>query len=187
MWHTLSFSFKFFFFWPHCTACGILVPQPEMEPLLPAVDMQSSNHQTTREFPIIIILQIRKQGPEWLSNLLKVRVGKWQRQTSKPIAVISRSPPSLEALYISTSFWDGVSGSHTGRNVLNTTMIQPLVAQTVKSPPATQESQVWSLGWEERSPEEGKWLPTLVSSPGEFHGRSLAGYSPWGHKESDSD
>ena len=31
-----------------------------------------------------------------------------------------------------------------------------------------------------------KWLPTLVFLPGESHGqRSLAGYSPWGLKESD--
>ena len=29
--------------------------------------------------------------------------------------------------------------------------------------------------------------PTPVFSPGESHGqRSLAGYSPWGHKESDT-
>ena len=32
-----------------------------------------------------------------------------------------------------------------------------------------------------------KWQPTPVFLPGEFHGqRSLAGYSPWGHKESDT-
>ena len=31
-----------------------------------------------------------------------------------------------------------------------------------------------------------KWQPTPVFLPGEFHGqRSLVGYSPWGHKESD--
>jgi len=31
-----------------------------------------------------------------------------------------------------------------------------------------------------------KWQPTLVLLPGKFHGwRSLVGYSPWGHKESD--
>ena len=31
-----------------------------------------------------------------------------------------------------------------------------------------------------------KWHPTPVFLPGEAHGqRSLAGYSPWGHKESD--
>ena len=31
-----------------------------------------------------------------------------------------------------------------------------------------------------------EWLPTPVFLPREFPGqRSLAGYSPWGHKESD--
>ena len=35
--------------------------------------------------------------------------------------------------------------------------------------------------------EYRKWQPTLVFLPGEFHGqRSLAGYSPWGCKESDT-
>ena len=32
-----------------------------------------------------------------------------------------------------------------------------------------------------------KWLPTPVFLPGEFYGqRSLMGYSPWDHKESDT-
>jgi len=31
-----------------------------------------------------------------------------------------------------------------------------------------------------------KWQPTPIFLPGKFHGqRSLAGYSPWGHKELD--
>ena len=35
-------------------------------------------------------------------------------------------------------------------------------------------------------PWKREWLPTPVFWPGEFHGqRSLAGYSPWGHRESD--
>ena len=35
-------------------------------------------------------------------------------------------------------------------------------------------------------PQRRAWQPTLVLLPGESHGqRSLAGYSPWGHKESD--
>ena len=38
-----------------------------------------------------------------------------------------------------------------------------------------------------RSPWWRKWQPTLVFLSGEFHGqRSLAGYSPSGHKESDT-
>ena len=37
-----------------------------------------------------------------------------------------------------------------------------------------------------RFPWGRKWQPTLVFLPGESHGqRSWAGYSPWGHKESD--
>ena len=40
--------------------------------------------------------------------------------------------------------------------------------------------------WVRKIPWRREWQPTLVFLPGEFHGqRSLAGYSPWGHKESD--
>ena len=38
-------------FLPHCTACGILVPQPRIEPMPPAVEAQSLNHWTAREVP----------------------------------------------------------------------------------------------------------------------------------------
>ena len=59
-----------------------------------------------------------------------------------------------------------------------------LVTQTVKNMPAVQETQfdplVGKITWKE------DWQSTPVFLPGEFHGqRSLAGYSPWGHKESD--
>ena len=38
-----------------------------------------------------------------------------------------------------------------------------------------------------RSPGEGNGQPTPVFLPGKSHGlRSLAGYSPWGRKESDT-
>jgi len=59
----------------------------------------------------------------------------------------------------------------------------------VKNLPAMKETQVRSLGWEDgngRREWRKEWLPTPVFSPEEFYGqRSLAGYSPWGHKESD--
>ena len=48
-----------------------------------------------------------------------------------------------------------------------------------------QETQVRSLGQEETW--RRKWQPTSVFLPGESHGqRSLADYSPCGHKESDT-
>ena len=41
--------------------------------------------------------------------------------------------------------------------------------------------------WVEKIPWRGKWQPTPVFLPGKSHGqRSLAGYSPWGCKESDT-
>ena len=42
-----------------------------------------------------------------------------------------------------------------------------------------------ALGWEDSC--RMKWQPTPVFLPGESHGqRSLVGYRPWGHKESDT-
>ena len=60
-----------------------------------------------------------------------------------------------------------------------------LVAQMVKNLPAMWETQIRSLGWED--PWRRQWQPAPIFVPGEFHGqRSLAGYSPWGRKESDA-
>ena len=47
------------------------------------------------------------------------------------------------------------------------------------------ETQVRFLGWED--PWRRKWQSTPARLPGKSHGqRSLIGYSPWGHKESDT-
>ena len=59
-----------------------------------------------------------------------------------------------------------------------------LVALTGKNLPAVQETWVWSLGW--KIPWRREWQPAPVLLPGEFHGqRSLVGYNPCGHRESD--
>ena len=56
-----------------------------------------------------------------------------------------------------------------------------LVTQLVKNLPTMQETQVQSLGW--KDPRRRKQQPTPVFLPGEPHEqRTLAGYSPWGHK-----
>ena len=48
-----------------------------------------------------------------------------------------------------------------------------------------QETWVWSQGWED--PLETETATHSSIWPGEFHGRrNLAGYSPWGRKESDT-
>ena len=59
------------------------------------------------------------------------------------------------------------------------------VAQMVKNPPAMRETWVQSLG--RKDPLEKEMAPAPIFLPGELHRqRSLAGYSPWGHKESDT-
>ena len=60
-----------------------------------------------------------------------------------------------------------------------------LAAQKVRNLSAMQET--WFDPWVWKIPWRRKWLPTPVFLPGEFQGRgNLAGYSPWGHKESDT-
>ena len=45
------------------------------------------------------------------------------------------------------------------------------------------DSAIKSLLWVGRISWRRKWQPTPVFLPGESHGkRSLAGYSPWGHR-----
>ena len=58
------------------------------------------------------------------------------------------------------------------------------MAQRLKRLPPMRDTWVRSLGQED--PLEKEMEPTPVFLPGESHGqKSLAGYSPRGHKESD--
>ena len=59
------------------------------------------------------------------------------------------------------------------------------MAQKVKNLPTMPGS---GLGpWVGKIPWRRKWQPLPAFVPRELHGqRSLAGYSPWGHKESDT-
>ena len=61
------------------------------------------------------------------------------------------------------------------------------MAQWVKNPPAmqeTQETRIQSLDLEDPLEEEMATPPVFL--PEKSYGqRSLMGYSPWGHKESD--
>ena len=62
-----------------------------------------------------------------------------------------------------------------------------LVAQMVKNKICLQYRRPRFDPWVEKIPWKREWLPTAVFLPGESHGQwSLAGYSPQGHKESDS-
>ena len=58
------------------------------------------------------------------------------------------------------------------------------MARMVKNLPAMQKTWVQSLGWEDPLEEGNPLQYSCLENP---HGqRSLVGYSPWGHKESDT-
>ena len=59
------------------------------------------------------------------------------------------------------------------------------MAQMAKNPSAS--GRPGFNPWVGKIPWRREWLPTPVFWPGELHGqRSLEGYSPWSHKESDT-
>ena len=59
-----------------------------------------------------------------------------------------------------------------------------MVTQMVQNLPAMQETQVRSLGWEDPLEKEMATHSSILAW--RTHGqRSLAGHSPWGHKELD--
>ena len=52
---TPSHYYFFFTFWPCCVACGILVPQPGIEPTSLALGAWSLSRRTTREFALLFL------------------------------------------------------------------------------------------------------------------------------------
>ena len=62
------------------------------------------------------------------------------------------------------------------------------VALVVKNPPANARDTSQEFDpWVGKVPWRKVWQPSPVFLPGESNGqRSLMGYSPWGHKESDT-
>ena len=59
-----------------------------------------------------------------------------------------------------------------------------LVAQTVKNPPAMRETWVRSVGWEGPLEEGMATHSSILAWRIPTDKRNLAGYSPWGRKES---
>ena len=63
--------------------CGILVPQPGIEPIPPAVNMWSLNHRTTREVPPASLLKfffIEKNNLFSNSNQLSLNIHSFSRE-----------------------------------------------------------------------------------------------------------
>ena len=61
----------------------------------------------------------------------------------------------------------------------------PVTSQVLLTTAMHQHLQMISIGVNKHKTRRRQWQPTPVLLPGKSHGRrSLIGYSPWGHKES---
>ena len=85
-----------------------------------------------------------------------------------------------------TGYWPQIAEVHLkGMTAISPDFASSLVAQTVKHLPEIRETWVWFLGWE--VPLEKEMATHSNTLAGKSHGqRSLVGYGPWGHKESDT-
>ena len=92
-----------------------------------------------------------------------------------------------ECCWISEAPGDDKSSTHWRKNLwsyLNQGFGASLVTQMVKNPPTMQETQVWSLGWEDPLEKRMATHSGILAWRIPWQ-RSLAGYSPRGRKESD--
>ena len=104
-----------------------------------------------------------------------------QQNTSLRFWQLVKNPPAMWETWVQSLGWEDAQeegiATHSNR--------ASLVSQKVKNLPAIWEIRVES--WVGKIHWRREWLSTPVFWPGEFHGqRSLAGYSPWGCKELDT-
>ena len=53
--HNFLKGFTYLFIFSPCTACGVLVLQPGITPVTPALEAQSTDQWTSREVPAFLI------------------------------------------------------------------------------------------------------------------------------------
>ena len=143
----------FFFFWPRCRACGILVPRPGIEPVPPAVEAQGLNHWTARKFPRISkerystertnydSMRLHKAGPEHFDS------GNWKRWCfcsesmwlSQGSALCSRGSLRIFIfLCVSSHLWKDTNPAHwisQGESGFRWLKSQLTLAQSIKASP----------------------------------------------------
>ena len=95
--------------------------------------------------------------------------------------VWKKSPLNFKPVLFPTHLLDFDQGASGRKSQMLPLGLSFLIAQLVKNLPEKQEMWVHFLGRED--PLEREMAISQVFLPGESYGqRSLAGYSPWGHK-----
>ena len=131
IWIILFFFLIYFlFFTPRHVACGILAPRPGIEPVPPAVEVQSPNHWTTWEFPGLFFFFFgRKECYRFLFSFIEQVLISHQFYTHQCIHVnpnhrihhtTTLAPPQLPPLGVHTFvlyICVSISGLKTGSSV----------------------------------------------------------------------
>ena len=91
---SLSLNFNPFIFWLHRMPCRIVIPQPGIKPMPPAVDMWSLIHWATREVSACSPLEVWQlgSGPHCFTKMLQVT---WGPSTTRSKPFPQAHPPWL--------------------------------------------------------------------------------------------
>ena len=109
-----------------------------------------------------------------------------QEKKTTNILVNSQKSPAVKFLSVNVSLTSWTSRKILYYWIFLLNIRASLVAQTVKNPPTMQETSVRSLSWDDLL-EDSMATHCKYSCLENLHRqRNLAGYSPWGRKESDS-
>ena len=188
---TLSFlqkviSFSFFYFGVCHVTYRTLVPWPGIKPVPHAFGTWNPNHRTAREIPESHSLNLT---PTPNTHSTKV-VSSSSKLPKRPCISLTQhlsqccnhrftslSPPPVSNLRAYQGLWVAM----TGYGLL-------CWLSSRESACSAGDTQVWSLGGEDPLEEEMATHCSILAWEipwRDFHGKSLAGYSPWGLKESD--
>ena len=101
--------YLFIYFWPHCMACRILVPQLGIEPKSPAVQAPRPNHRNRQGCPCMCVLISRKRNPISFPSFSECLLSKFNVLGAKsafpPLALISDDSVPHRSLSNHTPFF----------------------------------------------------------------------------------
>ena len=75
------------YFWPHYVACGILVPEPGIEPVPPTVKVWIVDHWATRQVPWLLVKSARLRQSHACEMLLKPWVSQELPGATTPLSL----------------------------------------------------------------------------------------------------
>ena len=168
--HWFSFSFGLM-------TCGIWVPQLRIEPVPPAMEVQSPNPQTTRGVPTH---WLSWRNPQFILTFTHV----FFHKDDLVLFLFFFSPTQIISNALSIKRSSEVNKSHYPCQIWASQVA--LVVKKKKTRLRCRRHKRCGFNpWVRKIPWRRARWPTPAFLPGKSHGqRRLTGYSPWGYKQS---